>query len=97
MHHPQRSEALARREAGEPIVLIAKTYNLSHSTISRWPKVASGWAFPAAYSRDGRLAQRSLRRTSIDFNVCFLDDLAPLRGFVSNELRELLRSTCDGA
>ncbi len=31
----QRTEALARREAGESIVAIAKSYNVSHSTISR--------------------------------------------------------------
>ena len=31
----QRSEALARRAAGEALVDIARTYNVSHSTISR--------------------------------------------------------------
>jgi DNA invertase Pin-like site-specific DNA recombinase len=31
----QKREALARREAGEPLVEIARTYNVSHSTISR--------------------------------------------------------------
>ena len=31
----QREEALARREAGEPLVEIARSYNVSHSTISR--------------------------------------------------------------
>jgi DNA invertase Pin-like site-specific DNA recombinase len=31
----QRREALARREAGEPLVDIARTYAVSHSTISR--------------------------------------------------------------
>jgi DNA invertase Pin-like site-specific DNA recombinase len=31
----QRGEALARRAAGEPLVDIAKTYAVSHSTISR--------------------------------------------------------------
>ena len=31
----QRNEALARRAAGEPLVDIAKTYAVSHSTISR--------------------------------------------------------------
>jgi len=31
----QRQEALARREAGEPLAEIAKTYAVSHSTISR--------------------------------------------------------------
>ncbi|MEK6216284.1 MAG: recombinase family protein [Boseongicola sp.] len=31
----QREEALARRDAGEPLVEIAKTYDVSHSTISR--------------------------------------------------------------
>lgn len=31
----QRKEALARREAGEPQVAIARTYAVSHSTISR--------------------------------------------------------------
>ena len=33
----QRQEALARREAGEPLVEIARSYNVSHSTISRLP------------------------------------------------------------
>ena len=33
----QREEALARREAGEPLVEIARSYNVSHSTISRLP------------------------------------------------------------
>src|SRR5439155_13724540 len=31
----QRAEALARRAAGEALVKIARTYNVSHSTISR--------------------------------------------------------------
>ena len=31
----QRQEALRRREAGEPLTEIARTYNVSHSTISR--------------------------------------------------------------
>ena len=31
----QRAEALARREAGEALTEIARTYNVSHSTISR--------------------------------------------------------------
>jgi DNA invertase Pin-like site-specific DNA recombinase len=31
----QRREALARREAGEILTEIARTYNVSHSTISR--------------------------------------------------------------
>jgi DNA invertase Pin-like site-specific DNA recombinase len=31
----QRQEAMARREAGEPLTEIARTYNVSHSTISR--------------------------------------------------------------
>jgi len=31
----QRQEALARRDAGEPLVDIARTYGVSHSTISR--------------------------------------------------------------
>ncbi len=31
----QRREALARRDAGEPLVEIARTYAVSHSTISR--------------------------------------------------------------
>ena len=33
----QREEALARREAGEALVEIARSYNVSHSTISRLP------------------------------------------------------------
>ena len=31
----QQAEALARREAGEALTEIARTYNVSHSTISR--------------------------------------------------------------
>jgi DNA invertase Pin-like site-specific DNA recombinase len=31
----QRQEALARREGGEPLVDIGRSYNVSHSTISR--------------------------------------------------------------
>jgi DNA invertase Pin-like site-specific DNA recombinase len=31
----QRQEALARREAGEALVEIGRSYNVSHSTISR--------------------------------------------------------------
>jgi DNA invertase Pin-like site-specific DNA recombinase len=33
--HHQQQEAIARREAGEALVDIARTYNVSHSTISR--------------------------------------------------------------
>jgi DNA invertase Pin-like site-specific DNA recombinase len=33
--HHQRQEALARRDAGEALVDIARSYNVSHSTISR--------------------------------------------------------------
>jgi len=33
--HHQRQEALARREAGESLVDIGRSYNVSHSTISR--------------------------------------------------------------
>jgi DNA invertase Pin-like site-specific DNA recombinase len=33
----QVTEALRRRDAGEPLTDIAKTYNVSHSTISRLP------------------------------------------------------------
>ena len=33
--HHQRQEALARRKAGEALVDIARSYNVSHSTISR--------------------------------------------------------------
>ena len=33
--HHQRQEAAARREAGEALVDTARTYNVSHSTISR--------------------------------------------------------------
>jgi Helix-turn-helix domain len=31
----QRAEALARRDAGETLVDIARSYDVSHSTISR--------------------------------------------------------------
>jgi len=31
----QRREAMERREAGEPLTEIARTFNVSHSTISR--------------------------------------------------------------
>ena len=37
----QRAEALARRAAGEALVEIARTYNVSHSTISRLGAVFS--------------------------------------------------------
>jgi len=33
--HHQREEAVARREAGESLVDIGRSYNVSHSTISR--------------------------------------------------------------
>ena len=33
--HHRRQEALARRKAGEALVDIARSYNVSHSTISR--------------------------------------------------------------
>jgi DNA invertase Pin-like site-specific DNA recombinase len=33
--HHQRQEAMARREAGEALVDIARSYNVAHSTISR--------------------------------------------------------------
>jgi DNA invertase Pin-like site-specific DNA recombinase len=33
--HHQRQEAIARRETGEPLVDIARSYAVSHSTISR--------------------------------------------------------------
>ena len=33
--HHQRQEAMARREAGEALVDIARSYNVSHSTIRR--------------------------------------------------------------
>jgi DNA invertase Pin-like site-specific DNA recombinase len=33
--HHQRQEAITRRESGEALVDIARTYNVSHSTISR--------------------------------------------------------------
>jgi DNA invertase Pin-like site-specific DNA recombinase len=33
--HHQRQEAMGRRDAGEALVDIARSYNVSHSTISR--------------------------------------------------------------
>jgi hypothetical protein len=33
--HHQRLEAIARREAGEALVDIGRSYNVNHSTISR--------------------------------------------------------------
>jgi hypothetical protein len=33
--HHQKREAIARRDAGETLMEIARTYNVSHSTISR--------------------------------------------------------------
>ena len=33
--HHQQQEAIARRNAGEALVDIARSYNVSHSTISR--------------------------------------------------------------
>ena len=38
----QRQEALARRAAGEALVDIARTYNVSHSTISRLAIIVGG-------------------------------------------------------
>jgi DNA invertase Pin-like site-specific DNA recombinase len=38
----QRREALARRDAGEPLTDIARTYNVSHSTISRLRPIGQG-------------------------------------------------------
>src|SRR5271168_5381784 len=37
----QQQEAIARREAGEPLVEIGRNYNVSHSTISRLASVAA--------------------------------------------------------
>ena len=37
----QRREALARREAGESLAGIGRSYNVSHSTISRLHEVTS--------------------------------------------------------
>jgi hypothetical protein len=34
-NQPQRAEALARRDAGESLMDIGRSYNVSHSTISR--------------------------------------------------------------
>jgi hypothetical protein len=40
-----QSEAIARRNAGEALTDIGRTYNVSHSTISRlWPKGAPLYA-----------------------------------------------------
>jgi hypothetical protein len=33
--HHQRQEAIARRDAGESMMDIGRSYNVSHSTISR--------------------------------------------------------------
>ncbi len=43
----QIEEALRRRDAGEPVTEIAKTYNVSHSTISRLPYNGSAEAVAA--------------------------------------------------
>jgi hypothetical protein len=45
----QRQEAIARREAGETLVDIARSYNVSHPTIMRL------LPWPAAATRAGRL------------------------------------------
>jgi hypothetical protein len=37
MTEHQRHEAIKRRNAGEPMRDIARSYNVSHSTISRLP------------------------------------------------------------
>ena len=44
----QIAEALRRRDAGEALTEIAKTYNVSHSTISRLPRNGNGELAPAA-------------------------------------------------
>jgi DNA invertase Pin-like site-specific DNA recombinase len=43
----QITEALRRRDAGEALVEIAKTYNVSHSTISRLPHDGNAGALAA--------------------------------------------------
>jgi hypothetical protein len=43
----QITEAMRRRDAGEPLTEIAKTYNVSHSTISRLPYKGNSEAIAA--------------------------------------------------
>src|SRR5258708_18395788 len=51
----QMAEAIRRRDAGEPLTAIARSYNVSHSTISRLPAEAG----PTAVSRlEQRRAQK---------------------------------------
>jgi DNA invertase Pin-like site-specific DNA recombinase len=35
LNRDQQREAIARREAGEPLTAIARTFGLSHTTITR--------------------------------------------------------------
>jgi hypothetical protein len=54
----QQQEALARREAGEPLTEIGKSYNVSHSTISRLASVGAS-----------RFAAKTNRKASIDERI----------------------------
>jgi DNA invertase Pin-like site-specific DNA recombinase len=40
----QKREAMERRDKGEPLTEIARSYNVSHSTISRLNQAAQGGA-----------------------------------------------------
>src|ERR1700730_14119779 len=50
----QRREAIARREAGEVLTEIARSYNVSHSTISRLSEHAPPGFCPPTVPRVGR-------------------------------------------
>jgi DNA invertase Pin-like site-specific DNA recombinase len=46
----QVAEALARREAGEALADIGRSYGVSHSTISRLPPIEGGKVQGSSYS-----------------------------------------------
>jgi hypothetical protein len=66
----QRREALARREAGEILTDIARTYNVSHSTISR-PAQSRRLPFrtPITKTKSYRASNTGLFRRDIPANA----------------------------
>jgi DNA invertase Pin-like site-specific DNA recombinase len=53
----QIAEAIRRRDAGEPLTEIARSYNVSHSTISRLPAEAGRPTAVSRSERNGRQPQ----------------------------------------